>query len=214
MGGSTVESALRAWAAGPDLRLIETLAWDGENLLNLDLHLTRLLSSAARLGWPCDPLAVVEALRASARSATPARLRLTLGASGSLVVEPSSMPPAKPVWQVGLAHQRLSSADIWLSLKSNKRHAYDAARATLPKDLDELILQNERGEVCDGTITTVFFDRGDGLRTPPLTSGVLPGVLRAKLNPPEEVLLVKHLADVQIWVGNSLRGLMRAEFRG
>ena len=45
------------------------------------------------------------------------------------------------------------------------------------------------GEVCDGTITTVFFDRGKGLRTPPLTCGLLPGVLRADLAVPEEVLL-------------------------
>lgn len=63
-------------------------------------------------------------------------------------------------------------------MKSNRRAAYDAARADLPADLDERLLLNERGEVCDGTITTVFFDAGEGMRTPPLEAGLLPGILR------------------------------------
>ena len=51
----------------------------------------------------------------------------------------------------------------------------------MPEGLDELLFLNERGEVCDGTITTLFFDRGEGLRTPPLSCGLLAGVLRAEL---------------------------------
>ena len=80
--------------------------------------------------------------------------------------------------------------------------------------LDEVIFLNERGEVCDGTITTLFFDRGQGMRTPPLTCGLLPGVLRADLAVPEEVLLASDLPRVHLWVGNSLRGLMRAIWVG
>ena len=74
-----------------------------------------------------------------------------------------------------------------------------------------MIFVNERGEVCDGSITTLFFDRGQGMRTPPLTSGLLPGVLRAELAVPEEVLLGDDLPRVRLWVGNSLRGLIRAQ---
>ena len=47
---------------------------------------------------------------------------------------------------------------------------------------DEVILLNERGEVCEGTITNVFADVGDGvLVTPALACGLLPGVLRGEL---------------------------------
>jgi 4-amino-4-deoxychorismate lyase len=95
-------------------------------------------------------------------------------------------------------------------VKSTNRAAYDRQRAALPEGTEELIFQNERGEVCDGTITTLFFDRGQGLRTPPLRSGLLPGVLRAELGCPEEVLLTKELSQVRLWVGNSLRGLIPA----
>jgi 4-amino-4-deoxychorismate lyase len=78
--------------------------------------------------------------------------------------------------------------------------------------LDEVIFLNERGEVCDGTITTLFFDRGQGMRTPPLSSGLLPGVLRAEIGCPEEVLLVDQLPEVRLWVGNALRGIIPAIF--
>ena len=47
---------------------------------------------------------------------------------------------------------------------------------------DEVILLNERGEVCEGTITNIFVDFGDGaLVTPALACGLLPGVLRGEL---------------------------------
>jgi branched-subunit amino acid aminotransferase/4-amino-4-deoxychorismate lyase len=72
---------------------------------------------------------------------------------------------------------------------------------------------NERGEVGEGTITNVVFDRGEGLRTPPLASGCLPGILRAELlerGAREEVLRAEDLPRVRLWVGNALRGLVAA----
>lgn len=211
MGGGAVESGLRAGAGAPDLKLIETLGWDGAGFARLDLHLARLATSAGRLGWGCDPAAAHAALRAAA-PAHPARIRLTLDASGQIEVTAAPLPPAKPLWRVGLAQARLDSADPWLTVKSTNRAAYDHARAALPEGLDEVIFQNERDEVCDGSITTVFFDRGQGIRTPPLSCGLLPGVLRAELACPEEILLACDLPHVRLWVGNSLRGLIPAVF--
>ena len=206
-----MENALSAGADAPELRLIETLGWDGQQLVRLPLHLARLTASAARLGWGCDPAAAEAALRA-ALPKTPARIRLTLDATGRIEVQAAALPAAKPLWQVGLSAQKLRSDDPWLGLKTSRRPAYDAARASLAAHLDEVILANERGEVCDGSITTVFFDRGQGLRTPPLSCGLLPGVLRAELALPEEILRLEDLPEVQLWVGNSLRGLIPAHF--
>jgi len=47
--------------------------------------------------------------------------------------------------------------------------------------LDELILLNERGEVCECTSANLFIARGSEVFTPPLNSGCLPGVTRALL---------------------------------
>ena len=204
--------------ADPGLRLIETLGWDGARFVRRDLHLARLAASAARLGWACAPAvlpAAAAALQATADAvAAPARVRLTVAADGGVDVTTAPMPAPEPVWRLALATERLASCDPWLSVKSTRRPAYDAARAALPAGIDEVILLNERGEVCDGSITTLFFDRGHGLRTPPLSSGVLPGVLRTELAPAQEVLMADDLPRVRLWVGNSLRGLIAGVWTG
>jgi len=208
-----VESAFRDAA---DVSLIETLGWTGAEFPRLALHLDRLERSAARLGRPCDRAAAEAALHEAAPG-LPARMRLTLDARGRIAVTAAPMPAPLKFWRVGLAGARLHSADPWLTVKSTRRAAYDEARAALPEGLDEVIFVNERDEVCDGTITTVFFDRGQGWRTPPLASGLLPGVLRAELIAQgvvrEEVLLARDLPHAALRLGNSLRGLAPAEFR-
>jgi 4-amino-4-deoxychorismate lyase len=204
-----VESALREGGTEAGLRLIETMLWDGAGVPRLALHRARLASGCAALGW--DVPDIGSALRAG-DLADPARLRLTVDASGDVQVAVSALPAARPQWRVGLADVRLASDDPWLRIKSTRRAAYDAARAALPDGLDEVIFLNERGEVCDGTITTLFFDRGQGMRTPPLSSGLLPGVLRAEVGYPEEVLLAEDLPKVRLWVGNALRGLIPARW--
>lgn len=208
-----MESGLFAGIDTAGVQLIETMLWDGQNLVRLPLHLARLQGSARQLGWRCDAGAADAALRAACPAGA-ARLRLTLDADGTVQVVAAALPTAKALWRLGLSSLRLTSSDPWLRVKSTRREAYETARAALPDGLDELVLCNERDEVCDGTITTVFFDRGQGMRTPPLTSGLLPGVLRASLSVPQEILLAKDLAHVRLWVGNSLRGLMPAVFAG
>jgi 4-amino-4-deoxychorismate lyase len=206
-----VEGALRGRAG--DARLIETALWDGAGFPRLALHLARLAAGAKALGFACDADAVRAALLDAVEDA-PLRVRLTLGAAGDVAVTVAPLPPAKAEWRLGLAEGRLASDDPWLRVKSTRRGAYDAARAALPVGLDEVVFCNERGEVCDGTITTLFFDRGEGMRTPPLTCGLLPGVLRAELAVPEEVLLAQDLPQMRLWVGNALRGLIPAVWAG
>jgi len=195
--------------------LIETLLWDGAGPIRLTRHLARLARSAARLGWGCDPLAAREALLAAAPAAA-ARLRLTLDGAGRIAVTVAALPAPRPLWRLGLALARLDADDPWLQIKSTRRGAYDAARAALAPGLDEVVFLNQRGEVCDGTITTLFFDAGAGLCTPPLASGVLPGVLREEMlalgQCREAVLAGADLPRVQLWAGNSLRGLNPARW--
>lgn len=211
-----MEIPLCAGADDAGLRLIETVLWDGTTCPRLPLHLARLQAGAAALGWRCDAAAARAAL--TAPPGIPARLRLTLDRAGTVEVTRAPLPPSPPEWRLGLAAARLDSADPWLRIKSTRRAAYDSARAALPDGLDEVLFVNERGEVCDGTITTLFFDRGAGLRTPPLGCGLLPGVLRAELLASgachEETLPAADLPRVRLWVGNALRGLMPATWCG
>ncbi|GEK68318.1 aminotransferase class IV [Paracoccus denitrificans] len=198
------------------MRLIETVLWDGARCPRIEGHLARLAAGAQALGWPCDPQAARAALVAPAGQ--PARLRLTLDRAARIEVTRGPLPQSRPEWRLALAGTRLGSGDPWLRLKTTRRAQYDDARAALPEGIEEAIFLNERGEVCDGTITTVFFDRGQGMRTPPLSCGLLPGVLRAGMLAEgacrEELLPAGDLPHVRLWVGNALRGLIPAVWAG
>ena len=196
-----------------DLRLIETLLWDGTAFARLDRHLARLAASAAVLGFVHDPKAVARALGA-VDGPTPLRVRLTLGRAGDVRMSAAPLPEAKSEWRIAVSPVRLAADDPRLRHKTSDRALYDGTRAALPDGTDEVIFLNERGEVCEGTITNVFFDLGDGLCTPPLTCGCLPGVLRAEMlamgQAREAVLTAADLSRARLWVGNSLRGLIAA----
>lgn len=201
----------------PGLTLIETLLWDGTALVRLPRHLARLARSAARLGWACD-LDTAESTLLSACPQGPARMRLTLDAQGQLAATGGGLAPTPLLWRFGIAAERLDAADPWLGIKSSRRALYDHTRAALPEGLEELIFLNQRGEVCEGTITNVFYDLGDGLCTPPVECGLLPGILRESLLATGQCqtrpLLAQDLGQARIWLGNSLRGLIPAQLVG
>lgn len=197
----------------PGTRLIETLRWDGARLVRRELHLARLAKSAEALGFHHDPARIAAAL-AGVAGPDPLRVRLTLGQEGACEVTSAPLGPTPTEWRVALHPARLSSDDPLLRHKTTCRALYDAARAMLPPGIDEWIFANERGEVCEGTITTAFFDRGEGETTPPLHCGCLPGVLRAERLSgglcAEGLLTVGELPRVRLMMGNSLRGQIRA----
>lgn len=203
-----MESAFRTTDG---VKLIETLRWDGESYARLDLHLGRLTASAQRLGFACN--GAREALMAAAPG-RPARVRLTLDPAGDIDITAAALPAIQPVWRIKIASARLVASDPWLSVKSTNRSVYDAVRAGLAPSVDEVVFANQADELCEGTITNLFFDLGTGLATPPCHCGLLPGVLRAELlakgRCKEQVLHLSDIGKAKLWVGNSLRGLVPA----
>ncbi|MEZ5777971.1 MAG: aminotransferase class IV [Paracoccaceae bacterium] len=194
-------------------RLIETFAWDGSTFRRLDAHLARARASASALGFGWSTQAIDEALARITGSA-PLRVRLTIGQSGDAQVETGPLAPNPTEWRLMVAPDRLDPAAPLLRHKTTERRLYDATRAALPDDIDEVLFLNTRGEAAEGTITNLFFDLGDGLRTPPIASGCLPGILRADLiaagRASEAVLTEAHLPRARLWMGNALRGLIPA----
>ena len=211
-----MESPLRP-PAEPDFRLIETLAFrPGQGFIRQDRHLARMARSARAFGIPFDMSSAVEALKFVAGDA-PLRCRLTLDATGQFDLTAGALAANRPLWRLAVAKPCLDPADIWLRHKTTHRAQYDAARAALPQGVDELLFLNTRGELCEGTITNLFLDMPDGRRlTPALSSGLLPGILREEMldqhKVTEAVLTLTDLRNARtIHLGNSLRGLIRAE---
>jgi 4-amino-4-deoxychorismate lyase len=208
-----VESPLRR-SAPADLVLIETMRWEPcSGFRRLPAHLARLARGAAALGVALDRWPIDRAL-ATVAGEGPQRVRLTVDLGGKVVVTAAVLAPDRPPWVVAIAAARLDSGDPWLRLKTSRRPVYDAARSAMPPGVDELVFLNERGEVCEGSITTVFVDHGQGLLTPPDSCGLLPGVLRAELlargKAREARLGIADLARGRLFVGNALRGLIPA----
>ncbi|WP_112609579.1 aminotransferase class IV family protein [Rhizobium sp. WW22] len=200
--------------------LIETLRFEPETgFVRLRLHLARLQRSARRLGFSAPQNVLGKLEQAVAGAAAPLRVRLTLDREGQTEVTTAPFVPLLPdtVWRLRIAATRLDSADKLLRFKTTRRGIYEAARAECrPDEADEVLLLNEKDEVCEGTITSVFLeDSADLLRTPPISAGLLAGVLRTELICQRKArvgrIRLDDLKDRPLYVGNSLRGLIRAQ---
>lgn len=215
------ESTLRDGNAA-FFELIETMRWEpGGGFLRGDRHLARLQASAEALDFAYDRTSIEVALAQAAGGETPHRVRLALSVDGGVDVTTQTFTSlaSDAIWTLRIAETRLNADDPLLRHKTTRRAAYDAARAEFSREeADEVILLNEAGDVCEGTITSVFVDMGDGgpLKTPALTCGLLAGVLRGELleagKAAEMKLTVADLSRAKImFVGNSLRGLIAAK---
>ncbi|MDQ0321823.1 4-amino-4-deoxychorismate lyase [Pararhizobium capsulatum DSM 1112] len=200
-----------------DFSLIETMRFEpGTGIVRQRLHMARLTRSAARLGFPGAinaPEKLAEILKDQQQAL---RVRLTLSAKGEIAITTAPFVPLADnmVWHVRIAHQRLQSTDPLLRYKTSRRAAYEAARAEYPPaEADEVLLLNEKAEVCEGTITSLFLDDGSGvLKVPPISSGLLAGVLRTQFicerRARVQRLTLEDLKIGRVFMGNSLRGLI------
>ena len=204
----------------PPVTLIETFKWTpDEGYVLLDRHLDRLLDSAAYFALPVTRQAVVAFLAERSSTWTGAmRVRLTLSETG-LDLTSVPLPPSPETFRFAIHPEPLSSTSVWLAHKTTNRAFYDGPRqrAHDERGLDELVFLNERGELTEGSFTNLFVERDGALLTPPLASGLLPGTLRAELiaegKAEERVLTLADLKSAEaIWLGNSVRGLIRAQW--
>jgi para-aminobenzoate synthetase/4-amino-4-deoxychorismate lyase len=154
------------------------------------------------------------------RSGERLRVRLLLAEDGSVTVTVAEQPVQAPgsVMRYVISDTRLDSTNAFLFHKTTRRELYDREWQHYAEALkaDEVLYLNERGELAEGSRTNVFVERGGKLLTPPLSSGLLPGVLRRELllngKAEEAVLTVEDLARADgVYVGNSVRGLVKAE---
>lgn len=218
-----------------EFQLIETLLWQpNQGFYLLDLHLDRLQKSAIYWGFSFQS----EQLRRQLAEATVGsvgclRLRLLLYKDGRVTVGVDNCePPQSPVAAIEtgaensplvmLAKTATDPDDPFLYHKTTRRQIYDRERGLVAaKGCFEVLFVNSRGELTEGSFTNLFVRRGRELLTPPLTSGLLDGVLRRALMtggiplPPgltirEAILRPADLEGAEvILVGNSVRGLRR-----
>ncbi len=197
----------------PELKVIETFRVEDGIAPRLELHLKRLAATCGLLEIDLDQARLRSCLDALPSQGV-LRARLTVDLSGHVELGYAVLGASKSRWTVAIAPERISSDDPWLQVKTTQRMLYEQMRGALPAGVDEWIFLNERDEVCEGTITNIFVERDGRLLTPPLRSGLLPGVLRESLldtgGARDQVIKREDLCG-SLWLGNSLRGLIAAE---
>lgn len=207
----------------PDFELFETMHATREHgCRHLDRHLHRLRSSAAFFGFAFDQVRTEETLRDACSDLTagvPHRMRLALDVDGNCILQQALLTPlAEPV-RLLLAPHPVEVDPLFLQHKTTVRAEYDKAwRAAESQGAFDTLFCNRLGEMTEGARSSLFVKLGGRWFTPPLTAGLLPGVMRSVLlddpqwGATERPLTLDDLrAAEEIVVCNSLRGAMRAQ---
>jgi para-aminobenzoate synthetase/4-amino-4-deoxychorismate lyase len=208
-----------------DFELFETMyATRDEGCRHLELHLQRLGSSAAYFGFPLGEMEARKVLNdhCDALPPGPHRMRLALNQSGSCTVQSAPLTPLSGPVMVLLAHQPTFANDLFLRHKTSVRERYDAAwRAAEAQGAFDMLFCNTQGELTEGARSNVFVKLEGRWYTPPVSAGLLPGVMRAvlladpNLSASEKRLTPDDLRAAQeVVVCNALRGALRVTVEG
>lgn len=86
-------------------------------------------------------------------------------------------------------------------------------RNALQECFDEKIFLNTQGQICEGSVSNIFFVKNDIIYTPKLSCGLLPGIIRGVLMDnyaiKEELIYPDELSSYsECFVTNSLMGIM------
>jgi len=209
-------------AGAQEFNLFESILWHGSYLW-LEEHLARLAASAVALGFMCDIVVAREMLNRLAeelhQSGNRFKVKLSLSYSGVFSVSYDSImvPSSGALLRLAISEHRVDSSQLLLYHKTTARELYNRSYTVAQQQgYDEVIFCNERGEVTEGAISTLFIRKGAKFLTPPLHSGLLHGIFRSYFlaTRPFVVEKVLTLQDVlnadMVYVANSVRGIRAA----
>jgi para-aminobenzoate synthetase/4-amino-4-deoxychorismate lyase len=201
---------------GRSFDLVETMRFDPvDGIAALDRHLARMKASAEALDFRFDRHEARNDLQAATFRAGASRIRLLLSKAGALAIEVRSLDP-EPDGPVAVAVGALPVApdDFRLRHKTSDRGFYDEAREGC--GAFEILFRDPDGFLTEGSFTNLFVEKDGRLVTPPLSRGLLPGVLRARLIEERRAVegdLVEADLGGTFFVGNAVRGLIPARLR-
>lgn len=194
--------------------LLETMGFDPvDGISLLELHLDRLRSSAQALGFEFDRHAARNELQAATfRLRERSRVRLLLARSGAIAIEvrgyrtwPQAIVP------VAIISRPAPASDPRLRHKTTDRSIY--RQALSEGGTFEVLMTDDAGYLTEGCFSSIFVERGEKLVTPPLSRGVLPGVLRQSLLDIGEAVegdILPHDLEKGFFIGNAARGMVAA----
>ncbi|OGF45588.1 MAG: aminodeoxychorismate synthase, component I [Candidatus Firestonebacteria bacterium RIFOXYC2_FULL_39_67] len=203
-----------------DFKIIETILWARKYVL-LGGHLRRLEKSAKYFNFILDLNNIKKQLKAKEKllnGDNKHMVRLLLSKNGKVECLSSALTPRKNIKEKAvISSARVDSKNKYLYHKTTLRKLYEKEREKIKeKDIFDVIFLNEKKEVTEGAITNIFIEKKGKYYTPPVSSGLLPGVYREYLlkekKAVQQILKIKDLklAD-RIYLVNSVRGIVEVE---
>jgi len=179
--------------------LFETMRAYGGKVFRLDRHLERLASSAETLGIAIDKSvlsgAVMDTIKANGLSEARIRLTVSIGEGGTvpdpsscgqptvLVVAGEYRPLPDEVYEKGyraiISSVRRNSQSPVSAMKSlSYLESMLGRQEARVAGVDEAICPNGEGMLAEASTSNVFLVGDGALKTPSVSSGILPGVTR------------------------------------
>ena len=179
--------------------LFETMRAYGGRVFRLDKHLSRLTGSAEKLGIPAITLDLKEVVTSTleANKLSDARIRITvsIGEGGMapdtcqcrkptvLVVAEHYKPHPESVYKAGFkaivsSLVRYSHSPLSGIKSANYLENMLAKQEASAAGADEALRLNEKGSIAEASMSNIFLIADGKLITPPLESGILPGITR------------------------------------
>ncbi len=208
---------------------LETMLWEDGEIFLLERHLKRLAESAEYFDFECNVDAIRKALEETCRPRTltrcspgegagPTKIRLLLNKAGTFEVQEFEIKRGEGTAStLAVAKEPVDSSDVFLYHKTTNRAVYESAfaKASADKEVDDVLLYNERGEVTESCIANVVVELDGKKVTPPVSCGLLAGTFRDELfesgEIEEGIVMLDELKRADsIWLINSVRKWRKA----
>jgi len=199
--------------------LIETMLVEDGEIFLLENHINRLRKSAEYFLFHFDESRLRELLYTivvGLNNEINFRLKLLLTKWGELKYSLEQIADTKTYGKIVISDQRVNSNNPFQYFKTTNRELYNSQLAKWSKKgFDDVIFQNENGEITEGAITNIMISKNDMLFTPPIASGLLNGCYRGDLltsnnDLSEKTLFINDIVTAdEVYILNSVKKLIK-----
>ncbi|MFA4795606.1 aminodeoxychorismate synthase component I [Leptospira kirschneri] len=200
--------------------LFETILYKNGIFYFQKEHLKRIKNSAKKFGFPFSEQEWISCLKkvsTNCRSSDSYRVKISLNSLGKFTYEFEILENFPKKGTLKICNVLMNSSSEFRKHKTNLREIYDqeGKRSREAGHLDILFL-NEKKEITEGSISNIFVKIGDSYFTPPMSSGLLPGIFRNRLLKRkgfyEKTFSLDDLfRSNSVFLCNSLRGILRVK---
>jgi para-aminobenzoate synthetase / 4-amino-4-deoxychorismate lyase len=209
--------------SSPDqyFELFETILFSSGDYFLLNDHLERLMAAADYFLFRFDKEKVEESLgslKTLFSNGTDYKVKLVLNKWGEVKAESEILPKSVVNANVMISSDYIYSYDKFRYFKTTNRELYDRELSYYRnKGFWDVLFLNEKNQLAEGAVSNVFIKKGDAYYTPPVETGLLPGVYRKYLlknlnNVFERVLYKDDILNAdEVFLTNSVRKMVKVK---